>query len=198
MNAPVVTVEADRRDIPGYEGLYAVTRDGRVWAYPREWCTGKGAHIHRTRPGMWMVTFQSSRGYVTVGLSGHKGKRSELVHRLVALAWISNPSGLPQINHINGVKGDDRDENLEWCTASENKFHAHRTGLVNLDTDAFRASVRKNAKAAHAVTRKLTYEQAAAARDRIARGERKTNVAADLGIARATLRALLRGETYVQ
>ena len=118
------------------------------------------------------------------------------VHRLVALAWIPNPSNSPQINHIDGVKGHNHDTNLEWCTAQENKLHAHRTGLVNLDTDTFRASVRRNVMAAHLVTRKLTMAQAEDARRRVAGGEKKAHVAKSLGIAFATLGSLLRGKTY--
>ena len=51
------------------------------------------------------------------------------LHRLVAAAWMENPDNLPEINHINGDKYDNRVENLEWCTHSENMKHAYRTGI---------------------------------------------------------------------
>lgn len=67
-------------------------------------------------------------GYYQVSVSKLK-KGNSPVHRLIAENYIPNPNNYPIINHINGIKTDNRIENLEWCTYSYNQNHAYKNNL---------------------------------------------------------------------
>lgn len=99
------------RDVPGYEGFYQVSNQGQV---------------RRTKSGRLLKPHNSGNGYLQAMLSKDNRRNYQLIHRLVALAFIPNPEGKPQVNHKNGVKSDNSVHNLEWCTMSENLLHRHR------------------------------------------------------------------------
>lgn len=94
------------KDIPGYAGLYQVSNSGRVKSFKNQY--GHGVRILNGE--------KTKSGYIQVSLN----KKRYKIHRLVALAFIPNPDGLPQINHKNEIKTDNRAENLEWCTGKYN------------------------------------------------------------------------------
>lgn len=106
---------AEWRDIPGYED-YSVSSDGAVYSKLR------GAELKQSI---------SSFGYSRVGIKNSNGRYYAPVHRLVAMAFLPNPENLPQVNHINEIKTDNRVENLEWCTCAYNINYGNRNKTVS-------------------------------------------------------------------
>lgn len=72
----------------------------------------------------------NEKGYLSVGLTFDGKTKTTRVSRMVAITWVSNPENKPQVNHKNGIKHDNRKENLEWATSGENVMHAWNTGLA--------------------------------------------------------------------
>ncbi|MEM8447734.1 NUMOD4 motif-containing HNH endonuclease [Morganella morganii] len=102
------------RDVIGWEGLYRVSSMGEV--------VGPKGHV--LRGGI------NERGYHYVILSRKNEKINRVVHRLIAIAFLDNPENKEDVNHLNGIKTDNRLANLEWATRSENIQHAYDTGLA--------------------------------------------------------------------
>jgi hypothetical protein len=109
------------KDIKGYEGLYAVTTDGRIWSYPK--LVGGG---HR---GKWLRPLLLKNGYFQVSFRVKSSRKTILLHRAVAEAFIPNPLNKRCVNHKNGWKLDNQVENLEWVTYKENMAHAMKNNL---------------------------------------------------------------------
>lgn len=78
------------------------------------------------------------KGYEMLVFCMNNKKYTQRVTRLLAKTWIPNPENKKTINHINGIKTDNRVENLEWCTQSENSKHAWKLGLQKLDEHHFK------------------------------------------------------------
>lgn len=133
------------RDIKGYEDLYAVTEDGRVWAYPRKRSSKNGLWLKQQ---VLIVTKNRVKSYKCYTVLLYKDKKSKrfLVHRLVAQAYILNPGNKPEVNHINGNTFKNEIDNLEWATRLENMQHAQNSGLLNQYTEKQIVARHKNGK----------------------------------------------------
>lgn len=104
------------KDIVGYEGLYQVSNLGNVKSF-------KYGKQRILKPGV------NKCGYLNLNLWINSFSKNFKIHRLVAKAFIENIDNKEYVNHINGIKTDNRVENLEWCTASENQLHSYKLGL---------------------------------------------------------------------
>jgi HNH endonuclease/NUMOD4 motif/NUMOD1 domain len=79
-----------------------------------------------------MKTQRDRKGYKLVSITNKDGKEIKIgAHRLVAMAYLPNPQSFPMVNHIDGNPSNNNVTNLEWCDASHNSKHAHRTGLCS-------------------------------------------------------------------
>ena len=115
------------KDISGYEGIYQVSSEGRVKSCERDIYCKNGRVKHAPEA---LRTPVNVHGYLYCELWNNAKHKRYAVHRLVASAFIPNPEDKPAVNHINGTKTDNRVENLEWCTYSENNIHAFGMGLM--------------------------------------------------------------------
>lgn len=114
--------EVEWRDIPGYEGYYQISSTCVVKGLKRIVARSDGGTT--TRPEAILAQQTNEWGYMTVGLNKNRKRKHMLVHRIMLLAFVGEcPDGM-EINHKNGNKNDNRLENLEYCTHSENQKHA--------------------------------------------------------------------------
>lgn len=99
------------RAVPGYEGLYEVSSIGDVRSIRRNSTTG-----------IILARFVD-RNYIRYSLSKEGKTKTYPGHRLVAMAFIPLIEGKKYVNHKNGIRNDNRIENLEWCTQAKNHWH---------------------------------------------------------------------------
>lgn len=164
------------RDIPGYEGRYAVTIDGRVWSYPK---------VVGRQKERFLKAGIGKKQYLQVSLYNSQNKTGKTigVHRLVAITYLPNPKNLPVVNHKDGNKLNNNVENLEWCTDLENKKHA-------LDTGLFSSRGEKNPRA------KISEKQVLQIRSLRKKGNTYRQLQNQFKISKSTIASLLNGTTW--
>ncbi|MCG4280847.1 NUMOD4 motif-containing HNH endonuclease [Lacticaseibacillus saniviri] len=128
--------------VPGYEGKYEVSDAGRVKSY----AVKKDGYLLSNKR-------LNADGYIHVRFGGGGKPKEFLLNRLVAELFIGPaPEGKDTVNHINGVKTDNRVENLEWASRSDQMYHAYKLKLkkpvkeksINRFTDEQKAYIRDN------------------------------------------------------
>lgn len=121
------------KDIPGYEGLYQASSLGNIKSLQREVNRVRSKitseNKYRVKEKIFNFTSFDKDGYCKITLFNKMGRKQFRAHRLIAITFISNIEDKSYINHINGIKTDNRIQNLEWCTPKENIHHAWKTGL---------------------------------------------------------------------
>ena len=152
-------------DIKGYEGLYAVDKEGNVFAYPNK------AHskIKQLKPRI------RKNGYAYINLMKDNKAKDCTVHRLIASTYIGDIEG-KEVNHINGIRNDNKVSNLEIVSRQRNilhGIHVNRNGIA-----------------------KLTHEQAEDIKKRVSMGERQYMIAQEFNVSRQVINYIIKGNTY--
>lgn len=158
-------------DLRGYEGLYQVSEDGKIFSI-RHQC--------------FLRDYSNGTGYRKVNLYDRSGKQRKVyVHRAVAEAFLSNPTGMKEVNHIDCDKTNNAVWNLEWCTRHGNLIHSYRNG-------------KKRIGEGHGM-HKLTCEQVRAIREEYVYGSKEHGtmaLAKKYGVHQSTVAAITSGRHW--
>ena len=167
------------RDIPGFEGIYQASSLGRIRSLDRMVRTKGGAL--RRNAGRILKASSKTR-YAAILLCVNGTKRTGLVHRLVCAAFHGPPPPGMHAAHFDGDNRNNVPENLRWVTPKENCADRERHGTWAHGERVNTAKLKENAVRSIFV--------------RVANGEDRRAIAADLGVHRSSIDQLLRGNTW--
>lgn len=111
------------KPIKGYEGLYEVSNLGRVKSLN---------YLHTGKEGILKAN-KDNDGYLYVNLYKNNKMKSCTIHRLVAIAFVENPEGYNEVNHIDKNRENSKASNLEWCSRQYNVDYSQSKAVIGID-----------------------------------------------------------------
>lgn len=171
------------RPVKGFEGLYEVSNMARVrsLSWTQIHWTGKP---FTKKERIFKFRQPKTNRYVFVGLTRNGVEEHYSLHRVYMEHWVPNPDNKRDINHKNGIKWDNRPENLEWATRSENVKHAVLTGLLPV----------RRGEQHH--TAKLTEAEVIDIRRRYATGESSWKIFKSLNMSYTNVKDIIAKRTW--
>ncbi len=166
------------KPIKGYVGLYEVSDMGQIISL-------------RFNKRKLLKPSRNKIGYIETVLINKDGKRrNEKWHRIIGKAFIPNPENKPCINHKNGIRDDNRLENLEWCTLKENSIHAR--DILKIKSPFPKGIVPKQLR----YRLKFTKKQIMKIKKRLKDGEEGKKISIDYGVSDQTIYDIKNGRTW--
>lgn len=181
------------KDVKGYEGIYRVSNLGKVKSLKRKVNIQSGSQ--RTVNEKILKNQLYSNGYNFVKLSKDHVSQPYSIHRLVGIAFIPNPQNKPCINHKNGIKTDNRVENLEWVTYSENHKHAFRNGLKKI-TEKEKRETSKRFRGSNHPSSKLNEKDIPIIRKMYNNGFSQPVIGKKFGVSQGSITRIITGKSW--
>lgn len=172
------------KPVRGFETVAEVSNTGRVRTVDSVRVGIKrGVPVPQRRKGGIVSPYVARNGYVTFALKIGAKRPKLLLHRVLAQAFVPGEFPGAHVNHINGVKTDNRLENLEWLSATENTRHQWQTGLVDLRGERHPSA-------------KLSADAVRTIRAQAAKGASLGDLARWAGVSYAAIKKVILRETW--
>lgn len=169
------------KDINELGGVYQISNLGRLRSKKSR---GKLRIKENENEFKIIKAYPDKDGYLKVCLI-HNGYKNILIHRIVAIYFVDNHLEKPEVNHIDGVKSNNKFDNLEWCTRRENQIHAIKNKLQPVSKGSQRGR-----------SAKLNESLVSEIKERLRKGEKYNEIHSQYKVSPATIYDIYKNKTW--